>query len=89
MGVKFSQGKQVFHPRFNQPQMGKPRFSNVITIESDPKETYKGEYTIRPAIEEQSMQTKDKLMVNDVTIEAIPLYSVSNEHNGETIIIGV
>lgn len=78
LSMKFS-SKETFHPKF----------STVVTVESDEREVYKGEYSIRPSVEEQKMSTKNKVMANDVTIEKIPFYSVSNEQNGETIIIGV
>lgn len=50
-------------------------------------EDYIGEYTIRPKVEEQIMNTRDKRMIKDLKIEAIPYYEVSNQ-NGKTIIIG-
>ena len=50
-------------------------------------ENYIGEYTIRPKVEEQIMSTRDKRMIKDLKIEAIPYYEVSNQ-NGKTIIIG-
>ena len=50
-------------------------------------EDYIGEYTIRPKAEEQIMSTRDKRMIKDLKIEAIPYYEVSNQ-NGKTIIIG-
>ncbi len=51
-------------------------------------EVYSGDYNITPKIEPQVLGTFDKLMTQDMTVKAIPYYSVSNEHNGETIIIG-
>lgn len=61
--------------------------SGHITI-STKHETYSGDYDVTPQTESQVLNTSDKLMSKDVTIEAIPYYSVSNEFNGETIIIG-
>ncbi len=51
-------------------------------------ETYIGDYTVTPKVEQQSLNTIDKLMTDDVIIKAIPYYKVSNIYNGETIIIG-
>lgn len=51
-------------------------------------ELYSGAYNVTPEIEEQTLNTSDKLMIEDVKIRAIPYYSVSNQYNGETIIIG-
>ena len=53
--------------------------------EGDP---YSGEYTVTPKVEAQMMPTKNKLMLDDVTIEAIPYAEVSNSTNGKTITIG-
>lgn len=49
---------------------------------------YDGEYTITPKVEAQTMPTKNKLMLEDVTAEAIPYAEVSNSTNGKTITIG-
>ena len=51
-------------------------------------ETYNGDYTIEPDITSQTMETKNKIMKNDVNILAIPYHEVSNEQNGTTVIIG-
>lgn len=57
----------------------------VVTVYQN--DFYEGEYTIIPSIEEQSMNTKDKLLKENVTIEAIPYYETSNV-SGKTVIIG-
>lgn len=49
--------------------------------------TYEGSYTITPSIEEQTLETENKLMVNDLVIEAIPNLRVPNDY-GNTIYIG-
>ena len=49
---------------------------------------YHGEYEVTPAIDEQSLATKDKRMLDDVTIQAIPYTEVTNPAGGKTIIIG-
>ena len=56
-----------------------------VAVEGDP---YSGEYTVTPKVEAQTMPTKSKLMLDDVTIEAIPYAEVSNSTNGKTITIG-
>lgn len=50
-------------------------------------EIYEGDYIIKPAIQEQEMLTKNKIMKENVTIEAIPYYETSNM-SGKTVIIG-
>lgn len=49
---------------------------------------YTGAYSVTPKVDPQTLNTSDKLMTQDMKIKAIPYYSVSNEYNGETIIIG-
>lgn len=51
-------------------------------------EKYTGIYEVTPAIEAQTLNTANRVMVEDVNIKAIPYYSVSNASHGETIIIG-
>lgn len=49
---------------------------------------YYGEYTIIPkAYAEQTMETKGKRMLDDVTIKEVPYYEVSNDDGGETVYI--
>lgn len=48
---------------------------------------YDGEYEITPQPEAQTLNTKDKLMADDMTIKKIPYYETSNEY-GYTAYIG-
>ncbi len=50
-------------------------------------EDYAGSYNVTPKIEVQSLPTADKHLTDNVTVEAIPYYEVSNQ-KGKTIIIG-
>ena len=51
-------------------------------------ERYTGDYEVTPKVEKQTMPTKDKILINDMTIEAIPFYNVSNTSGGSTVFIG-
>lgn len=51
-------------------------------------EYYIGKYDVIPKIESQVLETRDKLMSDDVTVKAIPFYEVSNPQGGTTFIIG-
>lgn len=51
-------------------------------------ETYDGNYRVRPTGDEQRLLTSDKLMTDDVIVESIPYYEVSNTSGGTTAIIG-
>ena len=50
---------------------------------------YDGEYEITPIVEEQVLETRQKVMVEDLTIQAIPFYETSNTTGGTTVYIGV
>lgn len=51
-------------------------------------ETYDGEYIVTPMpYESQTLETNNKLMLDDVTVNAIPYYETSNI-SGITIYIG-
>ena len=49
---------------------------------------YEGEYTVTPHFYEQSLETKEKLMADDVTVEVIPAHEVTNPAGGLTVTIG-
>ena len=48
---------------------------------------YTGEYEITPAIDAQTLNTKNKTLRDDIEIKEIPYYETSNEY-GDTIYIG-
>lgn len=50
---------------------------------------YTGEYNVTPEVDTvQTLETAGKYLTNDVTVNAIPDYEVSNEAGGNTFIIG-
>lgn len=50
-------------------------------------ETYTGEYEVIPkAYDSQTLETKDKLMEDNVFIFSVPYFQTSNEH-GDTVYI--
>ncbi len=50
---------------------------------------YGGTYTVTPEVDTvQTLETAGTYMTNDVTVNAIPDYEVSNEAGGNTFIIG-
>lgn len=51
-------------------------------------EIYKGEYTVVPTFDAQTLQTKSKTMRDDVTVESIPFSEVTNPQDGITLTIG-
>ena len=49
---------------------------------------YNGEYQAMPKFENQTLETKDKVMDFDVQIKPIPVEKVANTSGGNTVIIG-
>lgn len=50
-------------------------------------EVYNGDYSITPKVSEQKMNTSGKVMLEDVTVFAIPFFDVSNTSGGSTVYI--
>lgn len=49
---------------------------------------YEGTYVVDPTFEQQTLQTTDKYLADDVTVNAINVVRVSNEAGGKTVYIG-
>lgn len=58
-----------------------------IVVEKHDSAPYEGQYELTPSAQAQFFDTKDKRMVDDLTVKAIPYFDVANEY-GRTIIIG-
>ena len=51
-------------------------------------ETYEGQYDVTPMIySETVLETKDKKMLNDVTVEKVPVHKTRNSSGGYTIYV--
>ena len=66
---------------------------SVIKISSDASiviggEQYEGSYDVTPKPTPQELETAKKVMADNVRVEAIPYYAVSNPAGGITIPIG-
>lgn len=49
---------------------------------------YTGAYEITPTTEEQTLETRRRVMADNVTVHEIPYYETTNESGGYTVIIG-
>lgn len=76
VNVKFIETKCTFDTQFGE-----------IMIMHD-ADVYTGDYEVTPRVYNQVLQTKDKLLNDDVTIFQIPKAMVLNPKNGYTITIG-
>ena len=61
-------------------------FGEVVFVRTD--DVYDGDYDVIPRVYQQILPTKDKLMLDDVTVEVIPLLETINSANGYTATIG-
>ena len=48
---------------------------------------YEGKYEVTPSIDGEVLETANKMMIDDVTINAIPYQDVTNPQGGRTITI--
>lgn len=55
---------------------------------SEEYEVYEGSYEIVPSVAEQKLPTKEKVLVEDMTIKSIPFFDTSNTSGGITVYIG-
>ena len=62
--------------------------SALKIVVSDAHEHYAGDYTVIPQTEAQVLPTKDRIMVDNVTVKAIPYYETDNTQGGSTVYIG-
>lgn len=60
-----------------------------VTVTHGTVDYYTGEYEVDPTFSSQVLETKDKFMSDDVTINAIAVQSVTNPSGGNTIFIGM
>ena len=59
----------------------------IIDTESISRPNYDGDYTIIPSIIEQTLETNNKVMTDNLNIKQIPYFQTSNQY-GDTIYIG-
>lgn len=48
---------------------------------------YEGEYEVIPTLEDQTLETANKTLRNDVLVKEVPVYRVTNESGGYTVTI--
>ena len=86
LNVSFEESPEI-NVRFSQFECTfKPDFGEIVTVRNN--DIYEGDYNITPRVYEQILETKDKLMLNNITVEIIPLTRVVNLADGYTITIG-
>lgn len=59
--------------------------AEIVSVGGDP---YTGDYVVDPSFVKSTLPTKDKLLLEDVTVNPIEVARVSNPSGGTTIYIG-
>ena len=98
--VEFYETESYIQPAFNEADSVmlvdfaentsrvKADFGELFRVAVDDLPVYEGNYLVTPAVADQTLQTAHYLMSDDVTIEKIPYYEVSNNAGGATVTIG-
>lgn len=87
LAVHFDEVDSELNVKFIQTECSfKIDFGEVVLVRTD--NIYEGDYEVTPRVYEQILETKDKLMLDDVTVKVIPLSKVINLQNGYTVTIG-
>ena len=62
-------------------------FGELQYVAPGAEAVYAGSYDVTPKIGEQTLATKKKYMKENITIQKIPFYDVSNSAGGSTVYI--
>lgn len=85
--INFEENLQNIKLQFDESNQFAADFGEVYVTTED-VEYYSGSYQVTPTTEDQVLKTKEKLMLNDLTVCAIPYSEVSNLAGGKTAAIG-
>lgn len=64
------------------------KFCEIHEVVVIPDETYEGDYRVTPKVDSQTLNTKEKFMYDDLIVNGIPIFNVSNTGGGDTVYIG-
>lgn len=77
---------EKFYAVFDEVETFTAEFSSTISCHEN---IYEGETVVIPkAFQDQTLDTSDKVVLDDITVLEIPYTEVSNLSNGLTVIIG-
>ena len=89
LNVNFGAEKKINIKLREIDQSFKPNCGEIHkVIEYVGGEVYEGEYIVTPKVTGQTMPTKDRVLVEDMTIKPIPFFNTSNNSGGTTVYIG-
>jgi len=88
--ILFSEDNRSFATEFRttnrQINVGFEHLEVVTLMEN--VEYYKGQYDVIPSPSSVVLPTAKKMLQNDVTVQAIPFFIVSNTSGGDSVYIG-
>lgn len=87
MAIKFRVQRQDIPMHIKRPAIQMSVQPAVIVYAEDAKK-YDGEYTVEPDWHDQTLETKDKIMVDDMTVKTIHMWEFDNDAGGVTCVIG-
>lgn len=67
------------------------KLKNVTSViyQAEVQDTYTGDYEVTPKVtRELTLETKRKVMKDNVTVKKMPQFEVSNDAGGATLILG-
>ena len=85
--ISLNESRQEYDLQLEQSQYDfsiDPAESILVNNYSD----YDGPYIVTPKIIDQTLNTRDKHMLDDVLIKEIPYYETTNVQHGLTVFIG-
>ena len=87
--VKFEENSKELTPEFGEISkvLGVDFGETQKVTEYIGGDPYNGDYIVTPKVKAQTLPTKNKVMNDDVTINSVPFFNVSNISGGNTIYI--
>jgi hypothetical protein len=78
----------IAYPLVLEAQNEQISFTTDTIFEITGGEKYEGEYIITPrAYDDQTLETKDKVCTDEITVLKVPKYETSNVSGGKTVYI--
>lgn len=88
LSMKLSQENSILKTNFGGDGSLNADLGQVTRISGSDYPAWPGSYTVTPAAQARTVQTRNYRMTADMTVEAIPYAEVSNTAGGTTVTIG-
>lgn len=88
LDIDFSQNNHVVEVLLFADMQFDVDFGEIHQIAGVDVPVFQGPYSVKPKLQDQILQTAGMLMAQDAKIEEIPIYVVSNNSGGDTVVIG-